>query len=90
MRRCARFGNGWLPYMYTPERLASSLETIARGTTQIGRSEPITAGVFLFFAVHENRERAHQMAIEYLSTQYNQDFGASRQVRTGRGPRTLH
>ena len=30
MKRCARFGDGWLPYMYTPEMLAESVETVAR------------------------------------------------------------
>ena len=28
MRRTARFGDGWLPYMYTPDMLSSSLATI--------------------------------------------------------------
>ncbi len=26
MKRCARFGDGWLPYMYTPEMLAETVE----------------------------------------------------------------
>ena len=76
MRRCARFGTGWLPYMYTPERLASSLDVIARRAAQIERSDPITPGILLFFAVHEDRGQATQMAVDYLSTQYNQDFSS--------------
>ncbi len=73
MRRAARFGDGWLPYMYTPERLAASLETIAAMAGDLGRAPP-RAGQFIFFAVHEDRGRAVEMAAERLSRQYNQDF----------------
>ncbi len=74
MRRCARHGTGWLPYMYTPEKLASSLETIERFTQEAGRTEPVRPGLFIFFAVHEDRARAIEMATDRLSAQYNQDF----------------
>ena len=72
MRRTALHGTGWLPYMYTPEKLAQSLETI-RGFDAT-RDEPVKPGIFLFFAVHEERGPARKMAIDGLSTQYNQDF----------------
>ena len=68
MRRCARHGNGWLPYMYTPERLADSLETIAE------LDDAVIPGLHIFFAVHEDRETAIEMATQRLSLQYNQDF----------------
>jgi probable F420-dependent oxidoreductase len=74
MRRCARQGTGWLPYMYTPEKLASSLETIGRFTHEAGRSELVRPGLFIFFAVHEDRAKAVEMATDRLSVQYNQDF----------------
>ena len=74
MKRSARFGNGWLPYMYTPEMLAESLETIARYRADFGRSDPVSAGIFLFFAVSEERDRGLEMATAQLSVQYNQDF----------------
>ena len=74
MRRCARYGTGWLPYMYTPERLAASLRSIAAFANEVNRDRPIAPGLFIFFAVHEDRERARQMAVERLSVQYNQDF----------------
>ncbi len=76
MKRCARYGTGWLPYMYTPQRLASSLQSIAAYASDVAREQPIAPGLFIFFAVHEDRERARQMAIERLSAQYNQDFSA--------------
>jgi len=74
MKRCAKHGTGWLPYMVTPERLASSVKTISQLAAQAKRAEPITPGVFLFFTVHRHREHAIKMATEHLSAQYQQDF----------------
>ncbi len=74
MRRCAAHGTGWLPYMYTPEKLAESLRAIAGFAHDTGRETPVRPGLFIFFAVHEDRATAVKMAAERLSVQYNQDF----------------
>jgi probable F420-dependent oxidoreductase len=75
MRRTAKYANGWIPYMYTPEQLHESLETINRCRKEYGReSAPFTPGMFIFTAVHTNGDTARQMANEKLSKQYNQDF----------------
>ena len=74
MKRAARYAEFWLPYMYTPELLAESLETIARMREDLGRPDPIRPGLFIFFSVHEERDRGVEMAVERLSVQYNQDF----------------
>ncbi len=74
MRRCARYGTGWLPYMYTPEKLAASIQTIGRYAAEVPRDGPVEPGLFIFFAVHEDRDRAIAMASDRLSVQYNQDF----------------
>ncbi|MBS01711.1 MAG: LLM class F420-dependent oxidoreductase [Gammaproteobacteria bacterium] len=74
MRRCARYGDFWLPYMYTPERLSSSLETIGTFAADAGREGAVEPAIFLFYAVHEDRETAIRMASDQLSAQYNQDF----------------
>ena len=76
MRRAAKFGSGWLPYMYTPEKLAQSIETIDGHASEAGREDAVTPGLFMFFAVHEDGERGLQMAAQRLSVQYNQDFSA--------------
>jgi probable F420-dependent oxidoreductase len=76
MRRAARFGSGWLPYMYTPEKLAQSIETIDGHASEVGREGSVKPGLFMFFAVHEDGERGLQMATQRLSVQYNQDFSA--------------
>ena len=69
IRRAARFGDGWLPYMYTPEMLASSVEAIGEQTDR-----EVRPGLFIFFCVHENGDTGRTMATERLSVQYNQDF----------------
>ena len=74
MRRCARFGTGWLPYMYTPEQLSSSLDTINTMSADYERTAPVRPGLFIFFVVHEDRDVAIDMATKRLSRQYNQDF----------------
>ena len=73
-KRCARFGNGWLPYMYTPEMLDQSLDTISRYQSDFGMEQPVKAGLFIFFAINEDRDVAIKMATDRLSKQYNQDF----------------
>jgi probable F420-dependent oxidoreductase len=74
MQRAGRFGTGWLPYMYTPERLASSVTAINGFAADAGREGAVAPGLFIFFAVHEDRQEAIRMATERLSVQYNQDF----------------
>ncbi|MEL7157370.1 MAG: LLM class flavin-dependent oxidoreductase [Actinomycetota bacterium] len=75
MRRVARYGEGWLPYMYTPEMLASSVETIAGHVADEGRPEgSVRTGLYIFSCVHEDRDRALELANQQLSRQYNQDF----------------
>lgn len=75
MRRAARFGDGWLPYMYTPERLAQSLQIIANECERIGRDPAeVKPGLYIFTAIHEDSKTAVQMAAERLGTQYAQDF----------------
>ncbi len=73
LRRCAKFGTGWLPYMYTPEQLRISVDKINHYAQDMGRNKP-KPGQFIFFAVHEDRQLAINMAAERLSKQYQQDF----------------
>lgn len=77
MARTARYGDGWLPYMYTPEMLASSLERIAELRAGTDRAaDPVRPGLFVFFCVHQDRDAALRMAVERLSKQYAQDFSS--------------
>ena len=75
MRRAAKYADGWLPYMYTPDQLAESIATIrARGEDQGRDMTDFTFGMYIFTAVHEENERARSFAAERLSQQYSQDF----------------
>jgi probable F420-dependent oxidoreductase len=75
MRRAALFGDGWIPYMYTPELLAESMTSIGR----LRAENPVAAtefnyGVFIFSAVHRDGDVARKMAAERLGRQYAQNF----------------
>lgn len=75
MRRAATYGEGWLPYMYTPDMLADSMTKIAGFCEEAGRpADAVSGGLFIFTCVHESRDRALELANEQLSLQYNQDF----------------
>ena len=75
MKRTARFGDGWLPYMYTPEQLAESLEKIHQYADDAGRDmSSFTPGLYIFTCVHEDGDLAVKMAADKLSVQYSQDF----------------
>ena len=75
MRRAARYAEGWLPYMYTPEMLAESMTKIEAFTAEAGRpAGTVQGGLFIFTCVHEDRDTALGLANEQLSKQYNQDF----------------
>jgi probable F420-dependent oxidoreductase len=75
MKRVARYAEGWLPYMYTPQMLTESMEKIAQFTADAGRPEgTVRGGLFIFTCVHEDRATALDLANQQLSKQYNQDF----------------
>ena len=75
MKRAAQYANGWLPYMFTPEQLHASIETIRGYGEEFGRDmSAFTPGVFIFTSVHSNGDTGRQMCIDMLSRQYNQDF----------------
>ena len=75
MKRAARYGEGWMPYMYTPSMLAESMAKIAGFTQDAGRpAGSVRGGLFIFTCVHTARATALELANEQLSRQYNQDF----------------
>ena len=73
-RRAARYGTGWLPYMYTPEMLENSNQRIAEYRADEGNEVPVDPGLFIFFCCHEDNATAIDYANQRLSKQYNQDF----------------
>lgn len=75
MRRAAKYADGWIPYMYTPEHLADSIEKIKAYGEEEGRDmSDFTFGMYIFSAVHEDKDTAVKYAADRLSVQYAMDF----------------
>lgn len=77
MRRAARLGDGYMPYLFTPERFAAAKQTIEQEAERRGRD--LTGfhwTVYQFTSVAQTYDEAHERAIVSLSRQYNQDFTA--------------
>ena len=75
MRRAARYADGWIPYMYTPEMLHESLEKIDRFGREAGRDmSQFRPGLFIFASVYADREMAREQAAKALGGTYSQDF----------------
>jgi probable F420-dependent oxidoreductase len=75
IRRAARFGDVWLPYMYTPRQLATSLAEVNAAAVDYGRPAGAVRGaVYCWGAVHRSARHARQRAIDVVSEVYQQDF----------------
>jgi probable F420-dependent oxidoreductase len=74
IRRAARHGDVWMPYMYTPERLADSLEQVRAQAREYGRTTPVDGAIYLFTCVDEDGDRARARVVESVGGGYQQDF----------------
>lgn len=75
MRRAATYGDGWLPYMYTPEMLHDSIEKIKTFGREAGRDmSAFRTGLFIFASVYHDRKEAEEVAARSLGKNYAQDF----------------
>ncbi|MQA06553.1 MAG: LLM class flavin-dependent oxidoreductase [Streptosporangiales bacterium] len=75
VRRAARYGDVWLPYLVGPERLATSLTAVRKQATDHGRPpESVRGAVFCWTAVHADPAYARRMAVAELGRIYRQDF----------------
>jgi alkanesulfonate monooxygenase SsuD/methylene tetrahydromethanopterin reductase-like flavin-dependent oxidoreductase (luciferase family) len=73
MARAARFGDVWIPYLYTPDQLRSSVETVRTHAGKLGRSpDDIDVGIFVF--IHVAGAHAKDTAKRLLSTLYGSDM----------------
>lgn len=86
-RRAARLGDGYMPYLFTPERFAQAKAAIEAEAERRGRD---LAGfhwaIYQFTSIGDDSEEARQRAVARLSRQYNQDFSqiAARYCAFGR------
>jgi probable F420-dependent oxidoreductase len=75
LRRAARLGDGYMPYLFTPERYAESLKIIDALASERKRDmSRFTPYTFVFIAVGDSHEKAHRVAVENLSSRYHQPF----------------
>jgi alkanesulfonate monooxygenase SsuD/methylene tetrahydromethanopterin reductase-like flavin-dependent oxidoreductase (luciferase family) len=75
VRRAGRFAEVWLPYMVTPEQLATSLARVREEAERAGRDPAAVRGaVFCWGGVHEDPARARADAVAFVSAVYRQDF----------------
>ena len=78
MRRAARLGDGWMPYLYSPRRYATSVETIRETAAQEGRDlDAFEWFAFVFVNVDDDGDRAREEAARFLGGTYSKgDFAA--------------
>jgi probable F420-dependent oxidoreductase len=75
VRRAGRFGDVWMPYMYTPDQLATSLAAVRAAAEEAGRDPAAVGGaVFCWGGVDADAGRSRQEVVEAVSAVYQQDF----------------
>ena len=75
LRRAARLGDGYMPYLFTPQQYANSLDAIQRYASEAGRQlERFQATLYQFIYVADTHDAAFRQANTRLSTNYNQPF----------------
>lgn len=75
MRRAAALGDGWMPYLYSAERYARSVDTIQQAAESRGRSlDRFLWMAYVMVSVDGDHERARQRATQFLGSTYAQDF----------------
>jgi probable F420-dependent oxidoreductase len=75
MRRTARLGDGYMPYLFSPERYRDSLAKVSALAQQQGRDPAsIEAGLYQFICLADTYEEARRRANQDLSIRYNQPF----------------
>lgn len=75
MRRAARHGDGWFPYLYDPERYRQSVATITEVAEQAGKKmDDFGWAIYQFIALEKSYEDGLRVAARSLQAMYRQDF----------------
>lgn len=75
MRRAARLGDGWMPYLYSPRAFAASVRRIGEIAAEAGRDLSRFQWMqFLFTTVRDDAGQALDEAAAFLGGTYRQDF----------------
>jgi len=75
IRRAGRLADGYLPYLFSPERLRDSLAKVREEAEKAGRDPAaITCGIYQFICLADSYEEAKKLSAEDLSRRYQQPF----------------
>lgn len=76
MKRAAKYGDGWQPYMYTADLLAESVDKVKGFADDIGRDLPrdFAFTTFMYVSMHDDVQEARNRAIEQLSYRFDMPF----------------
>jgi len=75
LKRAARFGDGWMPYVVTPKRFADGLDFIGKEAERAGRKiAQFGTCIQIFCRLGESVEAAHAVAGKFLSKRYATDM----------------
>jgi len=75
IRRAGRFADVWMPYMYSPEQVASSLAEVRAAAEQAGRDPAAVRGsIFCWGGVDQDPARSRQEVVDGVGAVYQQDF----------------
>ncbi len=76
MRRAALLGDGWMPYLYSPRRYASSVARIRELAEEGGRDLHLFEWyAFIFVNTQRDGRQARREAAAMMGGTYDQDFG---------------
>lgn len=78
MRRAARVGQAWMPYLYTPQMVAESLVRVRAFAEHEARPWTGRTAVHLFTTVGPDGAAARREAAERVGRNYRQDFTGTR------------
>jgi probable F420-dependent oxidoreductase len=75
IRRAGRFADVWMPYMYSPEQVASSLAEVRAAAERAGRDPAEVRGaIFCWGGVDPDAAWSRQEVVEGVGAVYQQDF----------------
>jgi alkanesulfonate monooxygenase SsuD/methylene tetrahydromethanopterin reductase-like flavin-dependent oxidoreductase (luciferase family) len=75
MRRSVRLGDGWMPYLYSPERYARSVAAIRSEAERSNRDlDGFGWYAYVFVSLDDDPRQAREHAIEFLGGTYRSSF----------------
>ncbi len=75
VRRAGLLGDGYLPYLFSPDRYRESLTQVRQTAEEAGRDpDAIEPGLYQFICLADSYEEAKRIAVADLSRRYNQPF----------------